>query len=55
VIGVLSVKGQSATGQDQDDVIYIPRDHCPEEAFRTQFPGMVRIIMVKAKSADDLR
>jgi putative ABC transport system permease protein len=54
VIGVLSVKGQSATGQDQDDVIYIPVTTAQKKLFGTQFPGMVRIIMVKAKSADDL-
>jgi putative ABC transport system permease protein len=54
VIGVLSVKGQSATGQDQDDVIYVPVTTAQKKLFGTQFPGMVRIIMVKAKSADDL-
>jgi len=54
VIGVLSVKGQSAQGQDQDDVIYIPVTTAQKKLFGTQFPGMVRIIMVKAKSAEDL-
>ncbi len=54
VIGVLSVKGQSAIGQDQDDVIYIPVTTSQKKLFGSQFPGMVRIIMVKAKSADDL-
>jgi putative ABC transport system permease protein len=54
VVGTLSAKGQSATGQDQDDVIYIPVTTAQKKIFGTQFPGMVRIIMVKAKSADDL-
>ncbi len=54
VIGVLSIKGQSAQGQDQDDVIYIPVTTAQKKLFGTQFPGMVRIIMVKAKSAEDL-
>jgi len=54
VIGVLSVKGQSAQGQDQDDVIYIPVTTSQKKLFGTSFPGMVRIIMVKAKSAEDL-
>ncbi|HUI66714.1 MAG TPA: ABC transporter permease [Nitrospirota bacterium] len=54
VIGVLSVKGQSAQGQDQDDVIYVPVTTAQKKLFGTQFPGMVRIIMVKAKSAEDL-
>ncbi|MCL4491072.1 MAG: ABC transporter permease [Nitrospirae bacterium] len=54
VIGVLSGKGQSITGQDQDDTIYIPVTTAQKKLFGTAFPGMVRIIMVKAKSADDL-
>jgi putative ABC transport system permease protein len=54
VIGTLSSKGQSAQGQDQDDVIYIPVTTSQKKIFGTQFPGMVRIIMVKAKSAEDL-
>ncbi len=54
VIGVLDRKGQSAQGQDQDDVIYVPVTTSQKKLFGTQFPGMVRIIMVKAKSADDL-
>ncbi|KAF0121311.1 MAG: putative ABC transport system permease protein [bacterium] len=47
VIGVLAKKGQSPQGQDQDDSIYVP-------VFGTAFPGMVRIIMVKTKSTEDL-
>ncbi|MFA5072325.1 MAG: ABC transporter permease [Nitrospirota bacterium] len=54
VIGVLSVKGQSAQGQDQDDTIYVPITTAQKKLFGTQFPGMVRLIMVKAKSAEDL-
>ncbi len=54
VIGVLSPKGQSAQGQDQDDTILIPVTTAQKKLFGTQFPGMVRIIMVKAKSAADL-
>ena len=54
VIGVLAEKGQSAQGQDQDDTIMIPVTTAQKKLFGTQFPGMVRIIMVKAKSADDL-
>lgn len=52
VIGVLERKGQSPTGQDQDDVIYIPVTTAQKKIFGTTFPGMVRIIMVKAKEAD---
>ncbi|HSQ77499.1 MAG TPA: ABC transporter permease [Nitrospirota bacterium] len=54
VIGVLARKGQSAQGQDQDDTILVPVTTAQKKLFGTQFPGMVRIIMVKAKSADDL-
>ncbi|HUJ18380.1 MAG TPA: ABC transporter permease [Nitrospirota bacterium] len=54
VTGVLSIKGQSSQGQDQDDVIYIPVTTAQKKLFGAQFPGMVRIIMVKAKSAEDL-
>jgi putative ABC transport system permease protein len=54
VIGVLDVKGQSATGQDQDDTIFIPVTTAQKKLFGTLFPGMVRIIMVQAKSSDDL-
>jgi putative ABC transport system permease protein len=54
VIGVLARKGQSAQGQDQDDTIYVPVTTAQKKLFGTSFPGMVRIIMVKAKSTEDL-
>jgi len=54
VIGVLSKKGQSPQGQDQDDTIYVPVTTAQKKLFGTQFPGMVRTIMVKAKSTEDL-
>jgi putative ABC transport system permease protein len=54
VIGVLERKGQSPQGQDQDDTIYVPVTTAQKKLFGTQFPGMVRIIMVKAKSTEDL-
>lgn len=54
VIGVLSMKGSSAHGQDQDDTIYVPVTTAQKKLFGTTFPGMVRIIMVKAKSTQDL-
>ncbi len=54
VVGVLARKGQSPTGRDQDDVIYVPVTTAQKKLFGTSFPGMVRIIMVKAKSTDDL-
>ncbi len=54
VIGVLAAKGQTPTGQDQDDTVYVPVTTAQKKLFGTTFPGMVRIIMVKAKSRQDL-
>ena len=54
VIGILGSKGQSPTGQDQDDTIYVPVTTAQKKLFGTARPGMVRIIMVKAKSTEDL-
>ncbi len=54
VLGVLAVKGQSAVGQDQDDVVYIPVTTAQKRLFGTSFPGMVRIIMVEARSLEEM-
>jgi len=54
VIGVLESKGQSLVGQDQDDTIIVPISTAQKKIFGTTFPGMVRQIMVKARSAEDL-
>jgi putative ABC transport system permease protein len=54
VVGVLSEKGQSPRGDDQDDTILVPVTTAQKKLFGTTFPGMVRIIMVKAKSTGDL-
>ena len=54
IIGVLDTKGQDPGGHDQDDTIYIPVSTAQKKLFGTAFPGMVRMIMVKAKSTEDL-
>ncbi|MEW6107898.1 MAG: ABC transporter permease [Nitrospirota bacterium] len=54
VVGVLESKGQTPTGQDQDDTIYVPVTTAQKKLFGTAFPGMIRLIMVKAKSTEDL-
>ena len=54
VIGTLERKGQSMVGQDQDDGIYIPLTTGQKKLFGSEFPGMVRIIMVKANNAEAL-
>ncbi|MFZ2450489.1 MAG: ABC transporter permease [Methylovulum miyakonense] len=52
VVGVLAQKGQSLDGRDQDDTVLVPITTAQRQLFGNQFPGMVRMIMVKAKSAD---
>ena len=54
VIGVLESKGQSMMGQDQDDIIYVPVTTAQRNLFGRTFPGIVRSIMVKAKSTEEL-
>ncbi len=54
VLGVLEVKGQSSNGQDQDDTVYVPVTTAQKRLFGTSFPGMVRVIMVKARSFEEL-
>jgi len=54
VVGLLASKGQAAMGQDQDDTIIIPLSTSQKKLFGAQFPGMVKMIMVKAKDAESL-
>lgn len=54
VVGVLERKGQTPSGQDQDDTIYIPVTTAQKKLFGTAFPGMIRLIMVKTRSTEDL-
>jgi putative ABC transport system permease protein len=52
VTGVLSPKGQSTWGQDQDDIIFVPLTTGQKRLFGMQFPGMVRTIAVQARGPD---
>ncbi len=54
VIGVLQAKGQTLTGQDQDDRIYVPITTAQKKIFGRTIPGMVQFLMVKANSVDVL-
>ncbi len=54
VAGVLEAKGQSPNGQDQDDTIFIPITTAQKKLFGTSFPGSIRLMTVKARSAEDL-
>jgi len=52
VLGVLSPKGQSTWGQDQDDVIFVPLTTAQKKLFGMQFPGMVKQIAVQAREPE---
>ena len=52
VVGVLTPKGQSLDGRDQDDAVFVPISTAQTKLFGNPFPGTVRFIVVKAKSAD---
>ena len=54
VIGVLESKGQSLGGQDQDDTIIVPLSTAQKKLFGRTIPGLVRTIMVKARSTEEL-
>jgi putative ABC transport system permease protein len=54
VIGVLESKGQSLGGQDQDDTVIVPLTTAQRTLFGRTIPGLVRMIMVKARSTEDL-
>ena len=50
VIGVLAPKGQSITGQDQDDMVVVPFSTAERKVFGTQFLGTVGIILVATQT-----
>ncbi|WP_153116942.1 ABC transporter permease [Rhodocyclus tenuis] len=52
VLGVLASKGQSLDGRDQDDTIIVPITSAQRKLFGTPFPGAVRMLMIKASSAE---
>ncbi|MFA5181374.1 MAG: ABC transporter permease [Syntrophales bacterium] len=54
VIGVLEKKGQSIVGQDQDDLVYVPVTTAQKRIIGTTFAGMVRTILIKARSAVEM-
>ena len=55
VIGVLTPKGQTTWGQDQDDVIFVPLTTAQKQLFGQTFPGMVRNISVQVWGPDDVK
>jgi putative ABC transport system permease protein len=52
VIGVLSPKGQSARGDDQDDIVYIPLTTAQKKVFGSALPNTVRAITVQARDIE---
>jgi putative ABC transport system permease protein len=50
VVGVLTKKGQSLDGRDQDDGVYIPLSTARQQLIRSAFPGSVNMILAQAKS-----
>ncbi|MCX8034607.1 MAG: ABC transporter permease [Thermodesulfovibrio sp.] len=52
VIGVLDKKGQTFTGQDQDDIIYVPISTAQRTLFGHVLPGRVRLIYAKAATLE---
>jgi len=52
ILGTLAAKGQSMDGRDQDDTIIIPLTTAQRQVFGTQFPGSVRMVMVKTTSQE---
>jgi putative ABC transport system permease protein len=55
VIGVLSHKGQTTHGHDQDDTVIVPLMTAQKRLFGMQFPGMVRQIAVQVKEPEVMK
>ncbi len=55
VVGILSPKGQTTWGQDQDDIIFVPLTSAQKRLFGTTFPGMVRNIAVQATGLERMK
>ncbi|MBF0521225.1 MAG: ABC transporter permease [Nitrospirae bacterium] len=55
VTGVLNRKGPSPMGQDQDDTIFVPITTAQKKLFGTQLPGLVKVIIVKARSLEEMQ
>lgn len=54
VIGVLAPKGQSITGQDQDDLVVLPFSTAERKVLGTQFLGTVGVILVAARTPHEI-
>jgi putative ABC transport system permease protein len=54
VIGILTPKGQSITGQDQDDLVILPFSTAERKVLGTKFLGTVGIILVATRTRYDI-
>lgn len=54
VNGVLTPKGKTVDGYDQDDVVLVPISTANRKIFGSQFPASIRVILVKAESREAL-
>jgi len=54
VIGVLAPKGQSITGQDQDDLVVLPFSTAERKVLGTKFLGTVGIILVATHTRHEI-
>jgi putative ABC transport system permease protein len=54
VIGILEAKGQSITGQDQDDLVILPFSTAERKVLGTKFLGTVGIIVVATRTRNDI-
>jgi putative ABC transport system permease protein len=52
VIGVLSSKGRTPSGQDQDDALFIPYTTMERKLAGQRLPGLVHFVLVSAQSGD---
>ncbi|MDH5479989.1 MAG: ABC transporter permease [Nitrosomonas sp.] len=54
VVGILAAKGQSLTGRDQDDNVFIPITTSERQITGNQFPGSIRYMLVQGQSAETM-
>ncbi len=54
VIGILASKGQSITGQDQDDLIVLPFTTAERKVLGTRFLGTVGMVLVATQGRHDI-
>ncbi len=52
VVGVLTAKGQSLSGRDQDDNVFIPLTTSERQITGNQFPGSIRYMTVQGTSPE---